>query len=768
MPISPAFATVSADSESLAKRMARRYLEELEPLFEGKATAFREIQKMKQAVVEQELKAELKKAFPEMRVELDLETDRYRLVAKERETLDSAPDPVRKRLAAFEERAVEELERLLDQGSEGGYVAKGLAGLDSNAAWDLRKRILDEGRASKAVVLMGLAGLDSPKAWAMRESFLSEAANEGWDPTPVALSLAGLDSPRAWEMRARVLEEKWMPGSVAAGLGGLDSKQAWELRQQLLDENVPMNQIARGLAGLDSPQAWNMRKHFLGLALAADDKSTLSSLMESLAGLDSPQAWKMRHEVLNLSLGDPAGYLLLGSIIKGLAGLDSQQAWDLRNGPLKLARANNNSFLKEDIVQSLAGLDSPEAWEMRRELFQEIDGKHAVAEGITGTYSNFVWRLRPEWQVEAKAEAPKAWASPKERLAVFESRIVEELERLEQMMERDASPFRQLLGEALAGLDSPGAWAIRERLLAEFDGSQKLDRLHNVVVGLAGLDSDRAWQLRQELHRSLDPKGTYRTGFLAESLAALESEQAWAIREQLFEATLRTKSVNLRDLDHIAIGLTGLDSERAWAMRERLRQAGASEIGIVEGLVGVDSDRAWEVRAMALNLGTDKFIPHAVATSLVGLDSDRAWAFRNILLERAIDERDAQLEMRVVASLSGLDSEDAWKLRESALRSVDPSDRQMMGKLARSLAGLDSPRAQEMRDRLVKLGIDGNLIALSLAGDNHNFTWRLRPEWQEQGDLRLLNLVHRPALPEIRKYLAEETDKGTGPKWRAR
>ncbi|HKX13425.1 MAG TPA: hypothetical protein VJP40_09745, partial [bacterium] len=333
-PISPTVAKTAADSESPGRRMARRYLEELEPLFEGKATAFRQIQEVKQAVVEQELKAELKQAHPDMRVELDAETDLYRLVVKEAEAADSKPDPIRQRLEAFEARAVEELERLLDQGSEGGYIAKGLAGLDSKAAWDLRKRLLDEGRTTKGAVVMGLAGLDSPPAWEMRESFLFEVESKiesgRGDPTPAGLSLASLDSPRAWEMRDRILSQGGSPGSVAAGLSGLDSRQAWDLRRRLLVEGAPLNLVALGLAGLDSTEAWDLRKHFQSLALANDDKSTLAHLVESLAGLDSPQAWKMRHEILNISLGDPTGYLLLGSIVKGLAGLDSQQAWEMR------------------------------------------------------------------------------------------------------------------------------------------------------------------------------------------------------------------------------------------------------------------------------------------------------------------------------------------------------------------------------------------------------------------------------------------------------
>ncbi|HKY64626.1 MAG TPA: HEAT repeat domain-containing protein, partial [bacterium] len=752
----------AADSESPGRRMARRYLEELEPLFEGKATAFRQIQEVKQAVVEQELKAELKQAHPEMRVELDAETDRYRLVAKEAEAADSKPDPVRQRLEAFEARAVEELERLLDQGSEGGYIAKGLAGLDSKAAWDLRTRLLDEGRTTKSVVVMGLAGLDSPQAWEMRESFLSEVESkiesERGDPTPAALSLAGLDSPRAWEMRERILSQGGSQGSVAAGLSGLDSRQAWDLRRRLLVEGAAPNLVALGLAGLDSPEAWDMRKHFQSLAMANDDKSTLTHLMESLAGLDSPQAWKMRHETLNISLGRPTGYLLMGSIAKGLAGLDSPPAWEMRLGLLVMARKTNNSFLKEDIAQSLAGLDSPKAWEMRRELFREIDGKHAVAEGITGNYTNFVWRLRPEWRVEP-TEGQKTSVS--ERLAAFESRAAEELHRL-----LDLGAKASKVAQSLAGMDNTEAWAIRVRLLTKALRVKDDDLLGYIILGLAGVDSEEAWTARENLFQQADRKAglAWQHGLLAQGLAGLDTDRAWAMRDRLLDIALQGQRLKL--LDDIAAGLAGLDSKRAWIMREKLLKEGVSEIDVVRGVAGLDSERAWKVRQ---NLGyEDKNHFLSVAESLIGLDSERAWTLRDRFWESATLKNDILLKTELVVSLAGLDSPQAWNRREELWRELDKTGHLgLKDHIARSLAGLDSKRAQEMRSRLAN-EIDVNALVESFAGDHKTFLWRFLPEWQENEGLNLLNLVHRPSLPEIQKYLDRETvGDETGPKQRA-
>ena len=85
-----------------------------------------------------------------------------------------------------ETKALAEIEKLLAGGADKDYVAVGLAGLDSKAAWDLRERLLKEG-ADKGSVAEGLAGLDSKAAWELRERLLKEGASKGW----VALGLAG-------------------------------------------------------------------------------------------------------------------------------------------------------------------------------------------------------------------------------------------------------------------------------------------------------------------------------------------------------------------------------------------------------------------------------------------------------------------------------------------------------------------------------------------------------------------------------------------------
>ena len=89
-----------------------------------------------------------------------------RITAKERKR--DVKTIIEKINPAFEKRALDYMEKLLNEGAYKGSVAAGLAGLDSEKAWEMRERLLREG-ADKGWVAEGLAGLDSKKAWEMRE-----------------------------------------------------------------------------------------------------------------------------------------------------------------------------------------------------------------------------------------------------------------------------------------------------------------------------------------------------------------------------------------------------------------------------------------------------------------------------------------------------------------------------------------------------------------------------------------------------------------------
>ena len=56
-----------------------------------------------------------------------------------------------------EEKALEEIEKLLQQGADKGRVAAGLAGLDSDRAWEMREELLQE-KAGKNSVARGING----------------------------------------------------------------------------------------------------------------------------------------------------------------------------------------------------------------------------------------------------------------------------------------------------------------------------------------------------------------------------------------------------------------------------------------------------------------------------------------------------------------------------------------------------------------------------------------------------------------------------------
>ena len=66
--------------------------------------------------------------------------------------------------AAFENKSLEYIEKMLKEGADKDRVAEGLAGLDSDRAWELRERLLKEG-ADKGWVALGLAGYCITFVW---------------------------------------------------------------------------------------------------------------------------------------------------------------------------------------------------------------------------------------------------------------------------------------------------------------------------------------------------------------------------------------------------------------------------------------------------------------------------------------------------------------------------------------------------------------------------------------------------------------------------
>ncbi len=265
-------------------------------------------------------------------------------------------------------------EKLLEQGANKGAIAQGLAGLDSDRAWQMREKLLEQG-ADKGAIAQGLTGLDSDRAWQMREKLLEQGADKNF----VAGSLTGLDSDKAWQMREKLLEQGADKGAIAQGLAGLDSDKAWQMREKLIKQGVNNYHIAESLAGLDSDRAWQMREELI------KQKVYDFFIAESLTGLDSDRAWQMREELIKQGVNNY-------HIAESLAGLDSDRAWAMRD---KFLRQGAKQHLGECSVPiSLAGLDSDKAWQMREKLLKQGADKNAIAQGLTGYFANFVWRIK--------------------------------------------------------------------------------------------------------------------------------------------------------------------------------------------------------------------------------------------------------------------------------------------------------------------------------------------------------------------------------------
>ena len=261
------------------------------------------------------------------------------------------------------------------------YCARGLAGMDSERAWKLRRDLLASG-VDKVEILSGLAGVDSEEAWKFRNDFMDFEGINGY----LAISLSGLDSQKAWYLRNKIYNQdpEYLGGAVAASLIGLDSEKAWVLRRAIFATGPEYDdEIALGLAGVDSEEAWNMRGRI------HVRNNNLPGLAKSLTGLGSDAAWAMRRELLTYGSYD--------GIAQSLAGLDSGEAWDMR------AELEKDGVPLSQISAGLAGLNSREAWSLRNRFEDSDVVTGEIITGINGTSETFVWRLK-ETEKSSKPE----------------------------------------------------------------------------------------------------------------------------------------------------------------------------------------------------------------------------------------------------------------------------------------------------------------------------------------------------------------------------
>jgi hypothetical protein len=277
-----------------------------------------------------------------------------------------------------EEKILDKLEEFIEQGVSKVSIAQGLAGLDSDRAWEMRQDLIDKG-CSKGSILLGLAGLDSDRAWEMRKNLIQQVT----DKRCIIHSLAGLDSDRAWKLRNEYKNDPSMIYAVISSLTGLDSRKSWEMREEFKNDPTYKGWIVKSLTGLDSRKAWEMREECKN-----DPNVDRGFILIGLAGLDSERAWQLREELKN-----DADFYIKGCLIEGLTGLDSYRAWKIREEQLKWCSINKGKpigdpSILETIAWSLNGLDSDKARKMR----EEFKGYLYESTFSNGFNSFYVWQ----------------------------------------------------------------------------------------------------------------------------------------------------------------------------------------------------------------------------------------------------------------------------------------------------------------------------------------------------------------------------------------
>ncbi len=175
---------------------------------------------------------------------------------EKKKTLEKKIFPIEELLNRFEEKSLDYMDKLLKDGVGKNSIARGLAGLDSERAWQMRDRFFNDGTVDNDFIAEGLAGLDSDRAWKMREELLKAGADKNF----IARGLAGLDSDRAWKMRDDFFNDGTVDkNSIAKGLAGLDSKRAWKMREELLKAGASDDYVVRGLTGDYTTFVWRLR-----------------------------------------------------------------------------------------------------------------------------------------------------------------------------------------------------------------------------------------------------------------------------------------------------------------------------------------------------------------------------------------------------------------------------------------------------------------------------------------------------------------------------
>ena len=136
-------------------------------------------------------------------------------------------------LSLDSEQAWNQMERMLLSGAKQTSAVRELAGNNSDRAWEMRRSMLNRSAApgQLASVADSLVGLDNPRVRDTRKTLLSR----GLSAQGLLYGLAGDDTESAWEIRdqeaGRVNPEMQ---HLSFSLAGLNSDRAWQMRKDLV------------------------------------------------------------------------------------------------------------------------------------------------------------------------------------------------------------------------------------------------------------------------------------------------------------------------------------------------------------------------------------------------------------------------------------------------------------------------------------------------------------------------------------------------------
>jgi dTMP kinase len=249
------------------------------------------------------------------------------------------------------------------------------------------------------------------------------------------------------------------PHVAAYFLGGLWGRGIDD-RRRTLAERAPETILA-GLSALDDAVSWELREA-LGSRFPGRVARTLTGL-----GHRHPRARRLRAQLVGMAPAD---------VVASLEGIGDEEAWGLRDRIYSTA--------PDIVVGSTATLSDGRAWATRQRWLAERGGTAALAEyetarvackSITGLDDDAAWELRKE----ARAAAP---------VAALASLLLVTGERSWKWRQRFIDRAPKTVFATLRGSDDARAWELRDRLCVT---------CKEAIDSLSELDSPKAWALRE-------------------------------------------------------------------------------------------------------------------------------------------------------------------------------------------------------------------------------------------------------------------------------